>query len=239
MKQGSSLLSSVSLILASLASSALGEEDILVGRSTAGQLKVNVEFAQPFALPASIFPGISGYATGELGLHSTLFDDPANDFFQLSPAADFRFILLAKDPGMEVWNDTGSGYMGIGDTFFIGPAPFDNHPIWDLVTGAPGNSYSLTLKLHDVNGVYTDSAPFILSFTAEPPPLAITLTATNTVVVSWPHLADAWVLEQTPALSGNPPPWTQVPPPYHTNSTQSSITVGSPSGNSFYRLRKL
>src|SRR5471030_2293146 len=87
----------------------LAEEEVLAGRSAAGQLKVDVDFTQPLVLAASVFPGISGYATGELGFHSTILDDAANDFFQLSTAADFRFILLAKDPGMEVWNDTGSG----------------------------------------------------------------------------------------------------------------------------------
>jgi hypothetical protein len=141
------------------------EEEILVGRSAAGQLKVDVGFTQPLGLAASIFPGISGYATGELGIHSTILDDQTNDFFQLSTAADFRFILLAKDPGAEVWNDRGSGYMGIRELFFVGQAPFDTHPIWNIVNGTPGNVYSLTLKLHDLNGVYSDSAPFILSFT--------------------------------------------------------------------------
>src|SRR5689334_9678599 len=95
------------------------EEEILVGRSPAGQIKVDVGFTPPLELPVSACPGISGYVTGELGIHSTLLDDPGNGFFQLSTAADFRFLLLAKDPGMEVWNDTGSGYMGVGETFFI------------------------------------------------------------------------------------------------------------------------
>ena len=118
---------------------ASAEEEITVGRSAAGQLKVQIDFEQPFSLAASIFPGISGYATGEMGVHSTLLDDPANDFFQLSTAADFRFVLLAKDPGMEVWNDNGSAYLGIGESYFIGVAPFDNHPIWNIVNGTPGN----------------------------------------------------------------------------------------------------
>src|SRR5450631_3565155 len=81
-------------------SPALAHEEtvILVGRSAAEELAVDSDFDQPVELPASIFPGISGYATGELGIHSTVFDDPTNDFFQLSLFADFRFILLAKDP---------------------------------------------------------------------------------------------------------------------------------------------
>src|SRR5947209_15865818 len=88
-----------------IGSTAIAEEEILTGRTAADRLKVEIGFDQPMALPRSIFPGISGYATGELGLHSTILDDPDKDFFQLSTAADFRFILLAKDPGVEVWND--------------------------------------------------------------------------------------------------------------------------------------
>jgi len=53
----------------------------------------------------------------------------------LSPDADFRFVLVAKDAGMEVGSDHGSGYMGVGDLFYIGNPLFDTHPIWDLVNG--------------------------------------------------------------------------------------------------------
>jgi hypothetical protein len=140
---------------------------VKIGRSAAGQLKVDVSFTQA-GLPASIFPGISGYATGELGFHSTILDDPANDFFQLSPAADFRFILLAKDPDMEVWNDTGLDFMGIGEAFFIGPPPFDTHPIWNLVnaTGGsqcvlhPGDTITGTITNHTITA-YINGSPIV------------------------------------------------------------------------------
>src|SRR5690348_14644712 len=99
------ILFQLALTAAVIATSARGEDEIVVGRSAANQLKVEIGFDQPLALPASVFPGISGYATGELGLHSNILNDTNNDFLPLSTAADFRFILVAKDPGMEVWND--------------------------------------------------------------------------------------------------------------------------------------
>lgn len=158
----------VFVIVLMMAPLALAEEDdILVGRSAEGKLKFETSYVQPFELPASIFAGISGCATGSLGVHANDLDDLGNDFFTLSTASDLRFILLAKDPGMEVWNDHGSSHMGVGENFFIGPPYFDTHPIWNLVTGTPGNTYSLALKLHDVNEVYSDSDPFTLSFTAQ------------------------------------------------------------------------
>jgi hypothetical protein len=57
------------------------EEDVLVGRSAGGQLKVEIGFSL-LGLEASVFPGITGYATGAVGFHSAAFDDPTNDFFQ-------------------------------------------------------------------------------------------------------------------------------------------------------------
>src|SRR5689334_5111755 len=183
---------------------ARAEEEIIVGRSAAGQIKVDVGFTPPLELPVSVFPGISGYATGELGVHSILLDDPGHDFFQLSTAADFRFLLLAKDPGMEVWNDTGSGYMGVGETFFIGPAPFDTHPIWNLVTWLPARPYSLTLMVRDLNGVYSDSAPFVLSFTpvpaAGPYSIGISLDDPQQATLLWTTNAVGWELESAAAV---------------------------------------
>jgi hypothetical protein len=77
----------------------------------------------------------------------------------------------------------------------------------------------------------TSIAPII------PPALMISSTTTNALIVSWPLTAGAWALEQSATLAGSPPPWTQVPPPYQTNSTQAWITVAPASGDRFYRLR--
>jgi hypothetical protein len=224
-------------------SQALAEEEILVGRSVAGQLKVDVDFLQPFQLEASVFPGISGYATGELGVHSTILDDPTNDFFQLSTAANFRFVLLAKDPGMEVWNDTGSGYMGISDTFFIGPAPFDTHPIWNIVIGTPGNAYSLTLKLRDLNGVYPDSAPFVLSFTPiQVLPgygsyqIKIIQVDSLHTTLSWTTNAVGWELQSAASVAAaNWDTVTNVPGIAGTNFSLSITTADT---QQFFRLHK-
>jgi len=229
-----------SSLIASVASQARAEEEILAGRNAARQLRIEVGYAQPLALPVSIFPGISGYATGELGFHSTILDDPTNDFFQLSPSADFRFILLAKDAGMEVWNDTGSAYMGIGEAYYIGPAPFDNHPIWNLVTGTPGNSYSLTLKLHVVNGVYTDSAQFVLSFTAEAPPgpfrLDITQTDPQHAVLTWPTNAQDWALESADVVTATS--WTPATNAPNVTGTNFTLSISTAGGQQFFRLHK-
>jgi hypothetical protein len=217
---------------------ALAEEEILAGRNAAGQLKVNIDFIQPLVLEASVYPGITGYATGELGFHSTILDEATNDFFQLSTAADFRFILLAKDAGMEVWNDTGSGYMGINDTFYIGPAPFDTHPIWNIVTGTPGNAYSLTLKLYDVNGVYTDSIPFTLSFTPVRIFYRINLEQVDRMhaALSWTTNAAGWHVESAASVTATN--WITLTNAPVIASTNFSLSIPTVETQHFFRLHK-
>ena len=228
----------IAAIGASFAFRGSAEEEIFVGRTAAGQLKVEVGFAQPFPLLASVYPGIIGYATGDVGLHSTILDEPADDFFQLSTSADFRFILLAKDPGMEVWNDTGSGYLGIGGSFYIGPAPFDTHPIWNLLGGSPGTAYSLTLRLHDLNGVYPDSAPVTLRFTQAITPVALALrqATSNEVILSWSTNAAGWALESTIAVT--PAVWNPVTNGVGIVGTNFSLNLNMAGAQQNFRLRK-
>ncbi len=68
----------------------------------------------------------------------------------------------------------------------------------------------------------------------------LTIARTNQVLtVSWPATFPTWVLDSTPTLAGNPPPWAQVPAAqYLTNLNSVSITSTQASGNAFFRLRK-
>lgn len=63
---------------------------------------------------------------------------------------------------------------------------------------------------------------------------------TGVVTVSWPAPAEGWILDQTPALAPVPASiaWTAVGSPYQTNAGQISVSVPSPTGNQFYRLRR-
>jgi hypothetical protein len=226
------------LILSTIALPACGEEDMLFGHNAAGQLQVRIEFEQPLELPVSVFPGVSGFATGEMGLHSTILDEPTNDFFQLSSAADFRFILLSKDPGMEVWNDHGSAFMTNGESFFIGPAPFDTHPVWNLVTWTPGPSYLLTLKIIDLNGIYTDSQPFTLSFTAAPSegPYKLVISGGSTGArLTWSTNAVGWVLESSGQIEATNS-WSLVTNTAAITDTNYSLELPVIANQQFFRL---
>jgi hypothetical protein len=141
------------------------ELELDFGTSADGQIKANLEFPLTIELPVSIYRGIPGYARGDFGFHSTVLDEPDEDFFQFSPDANFEFILLAKSHGMEVWDDHGSGFLPVGGRFFVGPSPFDTHPIWNIPDMRQSGTLALTLRMHDMNGIYSDSDPITLSFT--------------------------------------------------------------------------
>jgi hypothetical protein len=189
---------------------AWAEEEMLLGRTSAGGLKVRVEF-NVLGLPVSPFPNVSGYATGEVGFHSTILDDPADDFYQPSPAPDFRFILLQKDAGVEVWNDHGSAFMTNGESFYIGSPPFDTHPVWNIVSGTAGNTYSVILFVRDVNGIYSDSAPFTVSFTpVAPAVLSIQSNSNATVTVSFTGTPGLDYVVQVASALGPNTQWTSI-----------------------------
>lgn len=212
------------------------EQVIVVGHTAAGALVVDSDFEQPVELPASIFPGIDGFAIGELAFHSLIADDPTNDFFQVSPAADFRFVLLAKDAGVEVWNDTGSGFMRTNESFFVGPAPFDAHPIWNIVATAPATELALTLLVRDVNGVYADSAPFALRFVAARPPprLAIEPLGSQHFALRWATNLTGWELQGAGSVGATN--WSAVTNLPVVLGTNYSLTINAGEPQQFFRL---
>jgi hypothetical protein len=214
------------------------EDELDVGRTAAGQLKIQPGFIQPLVLPVSIYPGISGYATGAVGFHSVVFDDVTNDLFQLSTDADFRLVLVAKDPGIEIWNDHGSGYMAVGESYFVGPSPFDNHPIWNITSGTPGQTYALTLKFHDLNGVYPDSAPFVVGFTPIQvfQPIFITGVDTQHATLTWPTNAIGWELQSTTDITTNN--WLAITNLPAIVGTNFSLGVFMTNAQHFFRLHQ-
>ena len=206
------------------------EEAIEIGRTAAGKLRVADVFDPPAALPRSVFPGIIGQATGAIGIHSVAVDDPTNDLYRISPAADCRFILVAKQPGMEVWNDHGSGFMNVGESFYIGPAPFDTHPIWNITAPTNGIVYTLTLMIHDANGVYQDSDPIVLEFTPIAPAQLSVEDNQDSVIITFQGTPDAdYVLQAATSLAGGGN-WTSIWT-NHSEFDGSGFSVQSKAGH--------
>lgn len=214
------------------------EDELHIGRSSTGQLKVEVGFSQPHELEPSVFPGITGHATGLLGIHSIDFDEPTNDLFLLSTNADLKFVLLAKDAGMEIWNDTGSAYMNVGESFNIGQPAFDTHPIWNIPAGVAGIEYSVTIKVHDLTGTHSDSDSIVLSFTPAQiprPQLSITASASHVATLTWPTNFSGWLLESSASPVSTP--WFTVTNQPSITGTNYSLSLNSTNAQNFFRLR--
>ena len=58
------------------------------------------------------------------------------------------------------------------------------------------------------------------------------------MTLSWALPPDGWILEEATALVGSPTAWEPTTAGYQTNAVQIRVTVSSPSGSRFYRLRK-
>ncbi len=68
------------------------------------------------------------------------------------------------------------------------------------------------------------------------PILAVTCTATNTVVVSWPGPAAGWTLQQCTNLTAGL--WLKSGFPVSDEGTNRAVSLPSPRGNLFLRLAK-
>jgi hypothetical protein len=150
---------------------------LLVGRSATNQIKIDADLDHPVPLDPSIFSGISGYAFGEPAFHATILDDPANDFFQLDPAANFQFVITAQDAGIGIY--TPSGPVPLNTPVTLGPSVFDFHPVWQIPDpNSPiGAIYNITLKVQDTTGHYTESAPITVPFASVPEPHTLAMLA--------------------------------------------------------------
>jgi hypothetical protein len=114
-----------------------------------------------------------------------------------------------------------------GDTVLVGAIYEDSR-----ATGVNGVG-------NDPDIIYDSGAAYVFSRLGPvmAPRLNIQHTAGN-VRVSWLLQADDFVLDCATNLNAPNTVWDQVPLPYDTNATHISITVTSPVGNKFYRLRK-
>jgi hypothetical protein len=117
---------------------------------------------------------------------------------------------------------SGGGGAGTGGAFAlsgtIGQPDTSQQPI-------TGGNFSLAGGFWSLFAVQTPGAPL----------LSIERLGAE-VRVFWPLPAAGFVLDQSLTVTGA---WSQVSFPYMTNSTGISIGAPAPTGNKFYRLRKL
>jgi hypothetical protein len=140
--------------------------------------------------------------------------------------------------------------IGLNGTAMLAQAQYSL--VWSTIDGGGGTStggvYSVSGTIgqadagHMSGGQFTVEGGFwgvIAPIQTPGAPLLSVTCLGSTVMVSWPLPATGWVLEQTPTLTGAAIPWSQVPAnQYQTNATHCFITVPSPAGNKFYRLKR-
>ena len=68
------------------------------------------------------------------------------------------------------------------------------------------------------------------------PTLTVTLTTTNTAVVSWPFPSTGFALEQNPTIGTTN--WTSVTNTVSNDGSFNRVVVPANTGNKFYRLKK-
>ncbi len=141
------------------------EVEITVGRTAAGRLVAHLHATTPIHIEPSVFPGIEGFATGLIGFHSADFDDPADDFYSLVPAADIRAVLIRADPGIEVLNNLHP--MMPGDFMEFGNPFFDYHPLFHIAAADPGERFEVRFYFGDTTNTYSPSEELVLVFSPE------------------------------------------------------------------------
>jgi hypothetical protein len=120
---------------------------------------------------------------------------------------------------------------GLGFTQRIITSP-DADIVEDRLNNAPG-SYNATAGLS--SGAWLMQLAVFRPASFSPPTLRILLTATNTVVITWPTNSTAYALQQTYTL--NPANWQPATNPVNVISNENRVTVPIGPTTTFFRLR--
>lgn len=153
----------IALAAAALAPAALGH-GILVAQSGSGQLKLLFEEPMPFEMEPTFIPGFPGFINVHAGFSPVLGPEPDLDAFPPSETSDIEFVLVAIDPGFQVWNDTGSAPMLPGQAFHCGVPYFMTHPLWQAPGGLRSREYAAQVFMRDRTAQHADSAVYTLIF---------------------------------------------------------------------------
>ena len=134
----------------------------------------------------------------------------------------------------------------------VGSATAQNYSVdWFTIDGGGGTSTGGTLAVSGTvgqpdagatlsGGTYSLDGGFwsLIAAVQTPgaPTLTVTLTTTNTAIVSWPSPATGFALQQNPALGTTN--WTDVGTTPSDDGSFKRVVVPAILGNKFYRLKK-
>jgi uncharacterized delta-60 repeat protein len=141
-----------------------------------------------------------------------------------SQNALYQYFALRYNPDGSVDNSFGSSGAAVLN-FGSGTNEF----AYGLAFDASGRA----LLAGDAGGFF--GVARIFAYSVPSPTLKISLTHTNTAVISWPYPSTGWNLQQNSNLSTGA--WTTPPQTINNDGTNNFIIVNPPAGNSFYRLQ--
>lgn len=128
-----------------------------------------------------------------------------------------------------------------------GNAVYWSGVMWHVGVAAPPgtNSFSATFEIYVVNTdtgeevAGSSSGAFVLNWTDVPdgrPVLAISLTATNNIIVTWPTSATNWSLVSSTNL--NSTNWTTVTNAVISSDSRSAVNLDASAAQQFFRLKR-
>jgi len=156
------------------------EGDIIVGRTDAGQLKVEFDFAPLLPLPAVSGP-INGFSDSEPGFDHLEANEPAEDFYVLAPGAEVYFEIVSFEDAFQVW---GAGFssgphLNPGEHVLLGDELLHSHVIWHVNSDDPAydpldSPWDATFRLVDLGTTgYAPSEAYTARFVPEPSTAAL------------------------------------------------------------------
>ncbi len=131
-------------------------------------------------------------------------------------------LVFAQSYQIDWYRFSGGGGTSTGGVYSV------SGTVGQFDAGGPltGGDFSLTGGFWSLFAVQTPGAPR----------LTITLTATNTALISWPSPSAGFILQQNSSL--NSTNWITAPQTPLDNGTTVSVVVNPPAGNVFFRLRR-
>jgi hypothetical protein len=130
---------------------------------------------------------------------------------------------LAQNYSIDWYKIAGGGGTSTGGVYTVS-GTIGQHDAGGPMTGGP---YSLTGGFWSLVAVQTPGAPL----------LKVSLTGTNTVLISWPSPSTGFTLQQNSSVN-SAGGWATVTQTPSDNGTTKSVVVNPPVGNVFYRLKE-
>jgi hypothetical protein len=173
----------------------------------------------------------------------TMFTNPTpeiDEYFGASVAvAENDRILIGTPNDFSSGFSAGAAYLfnanGVLLTTLYDPTlPTFNVGGFGWSVAAVGSDQFLVGAPDEVIGQLYGGAAYLFNIA---PTLALGLTTSNTVAVSWPSPSTGWMLqENTNGVSSVN--WSNAPGPIQDDGTNKTLIVNPPTGNRFYRLFK-